>query len=373
MTNRRLIRVAVPVPLAEGFDYLPAADGEVPALGSRVRVPFGRVERIGIVVDHPTTTTLPPGKLKAIRSVLDTTPTIGNELLQTLRWAAEYYHHPLGAVLSHALPALLRQGRALDGPAELAWQLTAAGRDIDPESLRRARRQADALAALRSGPRTAVDLREHGVAAATLERLATLGLIGTVEQMPAAPPSRAAAPAAALPELTADQRHVLDSVAADPPGFRTTLLHGVTGSGKTEVYLRLIAEALAADRQTLLLVPEIGLTPQLVSRLRQRFGDELAILHSALTELERFDAWRRAYRCQARLVVGTRSAVFAPLPAAGLIIVDEEHDTSYKQQTGFRYSARDLAVVRARQLDVPVVLGSATPSLETFHNATTGR
>jgi primosomal protein N' (replication factor Y) len=156
-------------------------------------------------------------------------------------------------------------------------------------------------------------------------------------------------------------------------GFRAYLLHGVTGSGKTEIYLRLIAAELAAGRQTLLLVPEIGLTPQLVRRLRERFGEELAVLHSAVTERERFDAWRRAYRGEARLVVGTRSAVFAPLPAVGLIVVDEEHDASYKQQTGFRYSARDLAVVRAQRLDVPVVLGSATPSLETFNNALQGR
>jgi len=155
--------------------------------------------------------------------------------------------------------------------------------------------------------------------------------------------------------------------------FRAYLLHGVTGSGKTEVYLRLIADELAAGRQTLLLVPEIALTPQLVRRLRDRFGEELAVLHSAVTERERFDAWRRAYRSQARLVVGTRSAVFAPLPAPGLIIVDEEHDASFKQQRGFRYSARDLAVVRAQRLDVPIVLGSATPSLETFHNALQGR
>jgi primosomal protein N' (replication factor Y) len=156
-------------------------------------------------------------------------------------------------------------------------------------------------------------------------------------------------------------------------GFRAFLLHGVTGSGKTEIYLRLIADELAAGRQTLLLVPEIGLTPQLIRRLQQRFGEELAVLHSAVTERERFEAWRRAYRGEARLVVGTRSAVFAPLPSPGLIIVDEEHDPSYKQQQGFRYSARDLAVVRAQRLDVPIVLGSATPSLETFHNALQGR
>ena len=369
--------MAVPVPLAEGFDYLPAADGPLPAPGSRVRVPFGRGERIGIVVDHPSSTPLAPGKLKAIRSVLDAAPTIGAELLQTLRWAADYYHHPLGAVLSHALPGLLREGRALDEPPEPTWQLTAFGREQSPDSLsRNARQQARALAALQSGPLAVGELRERDIANATLERLAAKGWIEAGAPRTAGDAPRPAAPAVTLPALTADQRAVLDAIGADDRaggGFRSYLLHGVTGSGKTEVYLRLIAAALAAERQTLLLVPEIGLTPQLVGRLSARFGGELAILHSGLTERERFDAWRRAFRQQAKLVVGTRSAVFAPLPAAGLIIVDEEHDASYKQQTGFRYSARDLAVVRAQRLNVPVVLGSATPSLETFHNALAGR
>jgi primosomal protein N' (replication factor Y) len=242
---------------------------------------------------------------------------------------------------------------------------------------RSARRQARALAALRKGPLTAGELAEHDVARSALERLGDKGWIergtprATLE--PAVQREHALG---ALPELTADQRAVLDAIAATQAAaktFRTFLLHGVTGSGKTEVYLRLIAAELAAGRQTLLLVPEIGLTPQLVRRLTERFGTELAVLHSAVTERERFEAWRRAYRGEARLVVGTRSAVFAPLPSAGLVIVDEEHDASYKQQRGFHYSARDLAIVRAQRLGVPVVLGSATPSLETFNNALQGR
>jgi len=377
VSDRRLVQVAVPVPLAEAFDYLPADDGPLPAPGSRVLVPFGRGERIGIVVDHPASTPLPAGKLKAIRRVLDTVPTIGAELLQTLRWAADYYHHPLGAVLSHALPGLLREGRALDEPPEPTWQLTALGKDQSPDRLvRKAHQQAKALVALQAGSLAVGELRERDITTATLERLAAKGWIEAGAPRTAPDARSLATTAPTLPELTADQRRVLEEIADDEragSGFRSYLLHGVTGSGKTEVYLRLIAAALATERQTLLLVPEIGLTPQLVGRLRDRFGGELAILHSAVTERERFDAWRRAYRQQAKLIVGTRSAVFAPLPAAGLIIVDEEHDSSYKQQTGFRYSARDLAVVRAQRLNVPIVLGSATPSLETFHNAIAGR
>jgi primosomal protein N' (replication factor Y) len=380
---RRIVRVAVPVPLADAFDYLAPGDAPLPPLGSRVRVPFGRRERVGVVIEHPADSPLAAGKLKPLRELLDPAPTIGAELLQTLRWAADYYHYPVGEVLSHALPSLLRDGRALDEPPERVWQLTEKGRaqPLD-EIARRARRQARVLATLRERSAGEGELRESGASTDTLERLADRGWIepGDSVAEPASgggsaqTPLEAGATRGALPELSADQRAVVDAIESERAvGFRAYLLHGVTGSGKTEVYLRLIAAELAVGRQTLLLVPEIGLTPQLVARLRERFGAELALLHSGLTERERFDAWRRAYRAEAKLVVGTRSAAFAPLPAAGLVIVDEEHDASYKQQTGFRYSARDLAVVRARRLGVPVLLASATPSLESFYNAEQGR
>jgi primosomal protein N' (replication factor Y) len=376
MSPSRLIRVAVPVPLADAFDYL-AAEGPLPQLGCRVRIPFGRGERVGIVIDHPATTDVAPARLKTIGSVIDSTPAIGAELLLSLRWAADYYHHPVGAVLSHALPGLLREGRAIDEAPEPAWQLSELGREQDPARLpRTATQQARLLAALRERALTATELKERDIAGTAIARLAAKGWI---EPGPPAERRRrdaANAVAGPGPDLTADQRRVIDefvATQAEHGGFRAYLLHGVTGSGKTEVYLKLIAAELAAGRQTLLLVPEIGLTPQLERRLESRFAEDLAVLHSAVTERERFDAWRRAYRGEARVVVGTRSAVFAPLPSPGLIIVDEEHDSSYKQQTGFRYSARDLAVVRARRLNVAIVLGSATPSLETFNNAALGR
>jgi primosomal protein N' (replication factor Y) len=371
-----LVRIAVPVPLADAFDYR-APPGPLPAAGCRVRVPFGRGERIGVVLEHPATTDVAPSRLKTIGPVLDTTPVIGAELLLSLRWAADYYHHPIGAVLSHALPGLLRDGRAVDEAPEPVWQLTTLGRAQDLERLARsARQRARALGALRERALTSSELAVHDVTAATLERLAARGWIEPARLPDRASADRPLGVAGPRPELTADQRDVLATIAtaqAAHPGFRPYLLHGVTGSGKTEIYLRLIAAELAAGRQTLLLVPEIALTPQLVGRLSDRFAEQLAVLHSAVTERERFEAWRRAYRGEARLVVGTRSAVFAPLPWPGLIIVDEEHDASYKQQRGFRYSARDLAVVRAQRLNVPVVLGSATPSLETFNNAAQGR
>jgi primosomal protein N' (replication factor Y) (superfamily II helicase) len=382
--TERLVRVAVPVPLAEGFDYTWAGPSPAPAPGCRVRVPFGRSERIGVVLEHPTASELPAAKLKPVIEAIDSAPLIDRELLATIVWAAGYYHHPIGAVVKHALPGLLRKGRPLERPGRRAWRLVATDPTGSLEALRRrAPRQAAAVEALAdvAGLEESA-LRQLGATPEVLRRLEAKGVIERYESDPAQPhsgrdpagtPSGPDSAIATLPVLTPEQREAVAAVMDQEPGFAAFLLHGVTGSGKTEVFLRLIRAELDAGRQTLLLVPEIGLTPQLVARLRERFGDELAVIHSALTESERAAAWRNAYDRSANLIVGTRSAVFAPLPAAGLIIVDEEHDTSYKQQQGFRYSARDLAVVRARGLGVPVVLASATPSLESLRNALEGR
>lgn len=402
--DKVLVRVAVPVPLADGFDYLWTAGAAPPPAGVRVQVPFGKGERIGIVLEHPAATTLPADKLKSVLRSIDRRPVIGDELLGTLRWASDYYHHPIGEVLSHALPTLLRRGRSLEEPVERAWRLTVEGEAQPLDRVAsRARQQARCLSLLRQQPvATESELRRAGLSADVVRRLAAKSWIETCAPdagkpgneaadaptgaRPARggePPSEsgesapgesagsqsAAPPTEPLPDLTPDQTRVLEAIRAKGSGFNVFLLHGVTASGKTEIFLRLIREQLDAGRQTLLLVPEISLTPQLVERLRRRFGEALAILHSGLTDRNRYDAWRRAYRQQARLIVGTRSAVFAALPAAGLIIVDEEHDPAYKQERGFRYSARDLAVVRARTLGVPVVLASATPSLESYRNA----
>jgi primosomal protein N' (replication factor Y) len=347
-------------------------------------VPFGRSERIGVVLEHPTASDLPAEKLRPVLEALDTEPLLDRELLETIVWAAAYYHHPIGAVVKHALPGLLRKGRPLEPPGPRAWRLVATDLAGSLETLsRRAPRQAAAIEALAHAPGLAEsELKNLGATPTALRRLEAKGVIERYEPgpAPACPKHRApeataeAVPAiAALPELTPEQHEAVSAVMNRSPGFAAFLLHGVTGSGKTEVFLRLIRAELDRGRQTLLLVPEIGLTPQLVARLRERFGDELAVIHSALTESERATAWRKAYARTANLIVGTRSAIFAPLPAAGLVIVDEEHDTSYKQQQGFRYSARDLAVVRARSLGVPVVLASATPSLESLRNGLDGR
>ncbi len=370
-----LLRVAVPVPLTEALDYVWSGEREAPAVGCRVRVPLGRREQIGIVVDHPVSSAIERHRLKSVREALDTTPVLGPELLETLSWAARYYHHPIGEVVSHALPAWLRSARALPSATETVVALTAAGSAADPNAIARsAPKQAAALRLLAGGPRPRAELAAAGIADDVVRRLAARGW-ASLETRPVEAPCAAddSSSRDAPVELTAEQQRVLAEIRGASAGFHAWLLHGVTGSGKTEVYLRLIAEQLARGRQTLLLVPEIGLTPQLVERLKRRFADGVAVLHSGLTEKQRLAAWLDAARGTAPLIVGTRSAVFAPLPAPGLVVVDEEHDPSFKQQSGFRYSARDLAVVRARRLGVPVLLASATPSLESLQNVRSGR
>ncbi len=375
-TQATVLRVAVPVPIPGGFDYLWPGPGTPPAPGCRVRVPLGKGERIGTVLEHAEMSRIAPDKLKEVLNVVDSTPVIGSDLLETLTWCADYYHHPIGEVVSQAVPVLLRRGRSLPTGEAIGWRLTDAGRTQNVALVgKRAPRQALALEALAGGAAISPEtLRSAGIGRDTLTRLADkswiqrAALAGDTEGR-----SRGTTDVIAVPELNEDQQAVLGVIFASPTGFHPFLLQGVTGSGKTEIYLRLIGRQLQAKRQSLLLVPEIGLTPQLVARLEQRFGERLALMHSGLTDRERLSAWHDVYSGDVRIIVGTRSAIFAPLRNPGLIIVDEEHDTSYKQQEGFRYSARDLAVFRARQLSIPVLLASATPSLESIHNAHQGR
>jgi primosomal protein N' (replication factor Y) len=336
---------------------------------------LGSGERIGVVIEHPRRSDVDSDKLKPALQCLDPEPVLDGELLETLRWCADYYHHPVGEVLSQALPGLLRRGRDTVAQAERLWELTSAGSAQQPDAVRaRAPRQAEALDCLATtGASSERQLRVLKISAEVLRRLQQKGWIES--RVRGSEPAEPGPPAASetLPALTEDQIRVLESVTTAPPGYHAFLLYGVTGSGKTEVYMRLIAEQFAAGRQTLLLVPEIGLTPQLVRRLTRRFGDHLAVMHSGLPAGQRLGAWRAARGGTVKLIVGTRSAVFCPLPDPGLIIVDEEHDPSFKQQEGFRYSARDLAVLRARRLNVPVLLASATPSLESYFNGRRGR
>ena len=365
-----VVQVAVPVPVRRLFDYL-VQSGPVPPCGVRVRVPFGKRELVGLVMaaagSHVTAS-----KLRPIDAVLDATPVVDDELTHLYRWTADYYHHPIGEVVANALPVRLRAGAAAALPVEEKWALTDAGRTLSPATFARAPVQGRLFAALLGGARTAEDLQAVTPRwRPAMQALAARGWVAVTQS--AATPTPPIARMAVSPPLSAAQAEAIAAVAAAHDRFGVHLLHGVTGSGKTEVYLAAAAAVIARGRQVLLLVPEIGLTPQLLDRLRARLAVPISVLHSGLNESERLQGWLNARSGAARLIVGTRSAVFAPAPELGLIVVDEEHDGSYKQQDGLRYHARDVAIVRASARGIPIVLGSATPSLESLHNAQQGR
>ena len=371
-----ILRVAVDAPVSRVFDYLPAVGrtGPPPAPGMRVLVPFGRSLRMGIILEVADRTGQDPDRFKSVASVLDRTPLLGAADLAFVLWAAGYYHHAPGEALFSALPARLRRSSSPLESVAPGWCLTLEGRAGVADLMTRAPKQAlvaRLLSASDTGLSSAELKRRLGDCRSALRALAARGwvepcriaaVLGTGERV-----------SATGPELDPHQRRAVDAVQGTFGDFQAFLLEGVTGSGKTEVYIRLLQTLLMAGRQALLLVPEIGLTPQLLRRLAARLDAPMVTLHSALSAGERERAWRCAAAGEAALVLGTRSAVFVPLPRLGLILVDEEHDLSFKQQDGFRYSARDLAVRRAQQARCPVVLGSATPSLETLHNARSGR
>ena len=367
--------MALDTPVRRLFDYLPPSGGLPVRVGVRVRVPFGRRRLVGVVVALAQASELPRERLRPALEVLDRRPVADAGALALLEWAAEYYHHPLGEVVAAALPKALRLGAPSEASEE-RWVLSAAGATAhaagEPRRAPRQRALLGLLAAEQGASAATLNERSPGWREAARALLARgwLTSIETPQALATAPP----AVRAPGPELSGEQAQAVEAIGAALGGFGTFVLHGITGSGKTEVYLRLIERVLAASQRALVLVPEISLTPQLLARFQARFQVPLAVLHSALTDAERLAAWRAAFSGAARLVLGTRSAVFAPVPALGLIVIDEEHDPSFKQHEGaLRYSARDLAVVRAHHAQVPIVLGSATPSLETLQNVAAGR
>jgi len=368
MNTSHILRVALPVPLPQLFDYLPSAEGAA-APGCRVLVPFGPRQMVGVVVAIAAASELPRERLQAIMRVLDAGQAVLDEsLLRLLRWSWQYYKHAPGDVVATALPPGLRTARGRLPDAPLQYRLSAAGRARLEEPPGRAPVQHAMLQALADGPQPAEPLVAIG--SQWRKTLDTLIEREWVETEPLAIVRPQPAPG---PKLTAEQRDALTAIREAPPGFQCHLLDGVTGSGKTEVYMCLLEQVLAAGDQALVLVPEIGLTPQLLRRFTQRLGMEPVVIHSGLAAGERIAAWETMRSGRGALLVGTRSALFTPLPRLRLVILDEEHDASFKQQDGFRYSARDVAVKRAAELGIPVVLGSATPSLESLNNALEGR
>ena len=374
MTSPRVLKIAVNVPLSRAFDYLPPAAGAAP-VGSRVRVPFGRRQQVGIVLGGASSSDVPEAKIRRVSATLDDDALLHEDDLWLIHFASNYYHHPIGEVVAAALPSLLRHGKALL-PTQTLLAVTMAGQSADFEALtKRAPRQAELLQWLLDAGGNGIDtdsLTEQLPNWRRAEKgLLEKGFVCRFEAIHDVAEATTELSRQPGPELNAHQQSALVAIRGGS-GFGAYLLDGVTGSGKTEVYLQLMQDVLDAGKQVLVLVPEIGLTPQLVTRFRARLGLEPAILHSSLSDTARLRAWRRARSGAAKLVVGTRSAIFTPLPDIGLIVVDEEHDHSFKQQEGLRYSARDLAIARAKHCDVPIVLGSATPTLESLQHCRSG-
>jgi len=359
-----VISVVVARPLFRRFDYrLPSGMSVSP--GQRVRVPFGRREVPAIVVDLNVTP--PEGvSLKPVTDTLDDWPAIPENTLALMRWAANYYQHPLGECLFASLPPPLRSFAAIESSREQQWQIIG---EL-PADGRRAPRQEALLQWLHdSGPATTVTIMDAGFSRAALKGLQEKAVIArTASAIPDIPPIKRKA----LLTLNPQQAAVLDRLQEDR-GFACHLLYGVTGSGKTEVYLHFLADRLGDDEQALVMVPEINLTPQMLDRFRRIFGTRVAAWHSALNNTQRARTWLRLREGEPLILVGTRSAVLLPFVKLSTVIVDEEHDSSYKQNEGFRYSGRDLAVYRARMENCPVILGSATPSLESLLNVERGR
>ncbi len=379
MPKPTILHLALPTPLRQGFDYLPPADQQlVPEQlqpGVRVRVPFGRQELIGILLAVRDSSEFDPAKLRAAHEVLDPTPILSAEIMALCQWCADYYHHPIGEVLQVAMPARLRNADDKTPAPPKGWRHTAEGKGLPQNALARARKQQELHQLLLVHGQVSRELMQrHGLTAAVAKAMEEKGLIE-----PSSDPSPSAPVPPPSEHLLAEQPKTLNNeqqAALDQlryHHFTSYLLEGATGSGKTEVYLQAIARVLQAGRQALVLVPEIGLAPQTLKRLQQRFHVPIAELHSSVSDGERERSWLMAARGEARIVIGTRLSIFTPMPDLGLIVVDEEHDLSFKQQEGLRYSARDLALVRASRAGIPVILGSATPSLETLHNAMQGR
>ena len=366
----KIVRVALDLPLSKLFDY--SLDNDISiSPGQRVLVSFGRKEMVGVAIECVASSALLAERIKPVLRVLDDTPAMPDELLGLLHFCSDYYHYPLGATVLAALPSRLRIKRAIAIQEEMQYVLSSSGCALDLILLpKRKVVQHRILAALRLGALSIAQVRalsSSGVSA--LKGLLDAGWVETR----AVASIHDTSTFSDTHTLTLEQQQAVDLIATTVC-FSCILLHGITGSGKTEVYVHAMNRILQQGGQVLLLVPEINLTPQLENYFRGRLPDvELVSLHSGLSDDERMRNWLHAQSGRARIVLGTRLAVFAPLPRLALVIVDEEHDASFKQQDGLRYSARDVAIFRASQRDVPIVLGSATPSLESYYNAQSGR
>jgi len=372
--NELIFRVAIAVPVYRLFDYLAPEQFESAHIkpGIRLEVPFGKAKKIAFLVECVQHSDVAIGKLKRVERILDEKPLLSTKDLALLHWASRYYHHPLGEVFSAAFPVALRQGKSVVIQAEKRYALTGAGIAIDSELLKRTPKQKSVLEKFQA--------HRHSLSEAELSawnenwRTSVKQLVDRqLLQLAVSSSEFGASASESIIRNTAlqcnpQQQAAITAVCDSLGQFGVFLLEGVTGSGKTEVYMQIIRTVLERGQQVLVLLPEITLTPQLEERFRQRFTVSIAISHSKLTDRQRACAWLTMQRGECSILLGTRSALFTPLKNPGLIILDEEHDASFKQQEGFRFSARDVAVVRGKLLNIPVLLGSATPALESLHN-----
>jgi primosomal protein N' (replication factor Y) (superfamily II helicase) len=377
MNNNKsnILRIALATPLRKSFDYFApySCDSTQLQPGIRVKVPFQQRQLIGVLLEVASETTIEKGKIKQALEIIDKIPVIPQDILRLCLWAADYYHYPIGEVIDSALPVFLRQGKAAQLTNEAYWQLTEQGLAVDLNSLTRAPKQALALTWLATHAEgvTKKQIQEQAISWSLVKILVQKGwLIKNAKPISLMHEKKQVE--AAL-KLNLEQQQALTSIKQGLTNFNVYLLEGITGSGKTEIYLQAITEVLLKQKQILVLVPEIGLTPQTIQRFRQRFAQAVLALHSGLSDKERLNAYLMAKANQAQIIIGTRSAVFTPFANLGLIIVDEEHDLSFKQQEGFRYHARDLAIMRAQHAKIPIILGSATPSLETLARTLQGK
>jgi primosomal protein N' (replication factor Y) len=366
-----ILKIALDVPLDRLFDYL-SGQHDV-QVGQRVLVPFGSRNQIGIVMSIADSSDIAIEKLKSILQAFNEETPLDAEMLSLIKFSADYYQYPFGQALLSSLPARLRQIAPAVSRKQYLYQLTDAGREADVEDIPKKQKVLrSVLSALQAANQlTEAELDDiSGTARKAVKALVDSGY-ASCERVLAFQRVMAIAEAVE-PKLNAEQMHAVQQVTAESDVFKAWLLHGITGSGKTEVYIRLMQHALRHENsQVLVLVPEINLTPQLEARFRSRLPDfPLVSLHSNLSESERLHHWQLAQSGAAKIIIGTRLSIFTPLPDLKLIIIDEEHDSSYKQQDSMRYHARDVAMVRAKRLNIPVVLGSATPALETWYNAT---
>ena len=376
--NSRFFRIALALPIIRLFDYNAPENIDLDQIkaGIRVRVPFARGEKIGVLVELTEKSDRNSDSLKQVKEILDEQPLLNDNDLKLLHWASHYYHHPLGEVIMTAFPVLLREGKPARLKQEKHYVLTDAGKELDSKMLQRAPRQKNLLEFMQSFASAASTTQLASWKdnwRPPLKQLLTKKILQETSQPASAAPNTNETLRTPGFATNPQQQKAIDTVCQSLGHFQVFLLEGVTGSGKTEVYMQIIQQVLARGEQVLVLLPEITLTPQLEERFRQRFSVPISIFHSKLSKSQRLESWLKMQQGQGSILLGTRSSLFTPLSRPGLIILDEEHDNSFKQQEGFRFSARDVAVVRGKMLNIPVLLGSATPSLESLHNVANKR